>query len=896
MRFLGGVPQTVQTATAQAAQPMQTAQRRKLCKQETRNLHFSYPAMFNFRIQGPAPTNSTSTGSNLSRSSSTRSSSGSLFRTTSNDSSNVSEPKPANLGKRPSLAGLSTFASRSSTSSSTTSTIPIPANSWGMLALSRLRDDGQELEDILELLLSKKALLLLPVSQPSLPSAIIDREFIEDHVVVYQNAQDTTQVISLSGIRGFFEKDRFVALGLLPSERELTQLLFETTASKKSIFDAFTLDTSSVTSDYVSINILASHVEIALNNSTITVMLVQRPVSRKDVIDWMATKQEQRAEEQETEKEDAMVIPEGTSAKLMETLQNFIIGFRKKPPRTPDLCSDYIQDFLEDVRMALESFYTDDVQMTEEEVDEKMEWVERYICGELYDSLFAMPQCDDHLHDEALGTRIAALNLLDLELGHLGVIVDDPDEIVQINEVVRLSGVELQKMNGLKGPGEKLAILVNCHRIVVDAIEKFTEKYKDKPYEAPLIIPTVSPETQQINIAASIIDEIKEGDNALTPPPVTEKKPMTTEAEQVPEDTDIPFTTGDRMPVTVTDAVPPIMLSRPAPPTERLARDDDQQIRSTGADVLLPLLIFSVVKSNPSKFTSNLKYIQRFRMRYMLTGEASYCLTNLLAAVSFLETTNLIGLGLSAEKVISDVTDLQSTVTTSTIAFESLRPVSIANQARKLSVGPDIVDVASDIAGGGLKVISGVVDSSYKMLGGLGSRFWGGSDLSLNSTGSGVASSASSVASASGTTTLVVPGLAVMEEVKNAVVSRVAGATAAIGGELEKQKELKDMGSGTGPGGNGSESVGFVGMPNFIESRASSQRSNSTTRSEAMLSLSAPSTATAAASVATTIYRHDPPVQRFLDAKVEDLRLGEVAELLADYKRLAALIKQTGLC
>lgn len=83
---------------------------------------------------------------------------------------------------------------------------------------------------------------------------------------------------------------------------------------------------------------------------------------------------------------------------------------------------------------------------------------------------------------------------------------------------------------------------------------------------------------------------------------------MTTKAEHVPgleEAKDIPFTTGDQMPVT--DAVPPIMLSRPPPPTERLARDDDQRVRSTGADVLLPLLIFSVVKSNPSKFTSNLK-------------------------------------------------------------------------------------------------------------------------------------------------------------------------------------------------------------------------------------------------------------------------------------------------
>ena len=42
------------------------------------------------------------------------------------------------------------------------------------------------------------------MSQPSHPSAIIDREFIQDHVIVYQGNHD--QVISLSGIRGIFQK------------------------------------------------------------------------------------------------------------------------------------------------------------------------------------------------------------------------------------------------------------------------------------------------------------------------------------------------------------------------------------------------------------------------------------------------------------------------------------------------------------------------------------------------------------------------------------------------------------------------------------------------------------------------------------------------------------------
>lgn len=48
-------------------------------------------------------------------------------------------------------------------------------------------------------------MLLLPVSSPSHPSAIIDREFILDHVIVNKDNQPN-QVISLSGIRGIFQK------------------------------------------------------------------------------------------------------------------------------------------------------------------------------------------------------------------------------------------------------------------------------------------------------------------------------------------------------------------------------------------------------------------------------------------------------------------------------------------------------------------------------------------------------------------------------------------------------------------------------------------------------------------------------------------------------------------
>lgn len=99
--------------------------------------------------------------------------------------------------------------------------------------------------------------------------------------------------------------------------------------------------------------------------------------------------------------------------------------------------------------------------------------------------------------------------------------------------------------------------------------------------------------------------------------------------------------------------------------------DGGQTLGSASADVLLPLLIFTIVKSNPTNFLSNLRFIHRFRRPSRISGQESYCLTNMvscycpngymvlifvsqqqMAAVSFLETTNLVGLGLSADKVL----------------------------------------------------------------------------------------------------------------------------------------------------------------------------------------------------------------------------------------------------
>lgn len=72
----------------------------------------------------------------------------------------------------------------------------------------------------------------------------------------------------------------------------------------------------------------------------------------------------------------------------------------------------------------------------------------------------------------------------------------------------------------------------------------------------------------------------------------------------------------------------PSLPERPAPEEHKT---DHQTLRSTSADVLLPLLIFTVVKSNPTNFLSNLKFIQRFRRPSSITGQDSYCLTNMVS-------------------------------------------------------------------------------------------------------------------------------------------------------------------------------------------------------------------------------------------------------------------------
>jgi hypothetical protein len=84
---------------------------------------------------------------------------------------------------------------------------------------------------------------------------------------------------------------------------------------------------------------------------------------------------------------------------------------------------------------------------------------------------------------------------------------------------------------------------------------------------------------------------------------------------------------------------------------------------SSSADEILPTLIYALITSSPEHVNviSDLKFVQRFRAAGKVDGEAAYCLVNLEAASSFLETVDLPSLRADENPEGPDKTDRPTT-------------------------------------------------------------------------------------------------------------------------------------------------------------------------------------------------------------------------------------------
>ncbi|KAH8424571.1 VPS9 domain-containing protein [Aspergillus melleus] len=97
---------------------------------------------------------------------------------------------------------------------------------------------------------------------------------------------------------------------------------------------------------------------------------------------------------------------------------------------------------------------------------------------------------------------------------------------------------------------------------------------------------------------------------------------------------------------------------------------------SSSADEILPTLIYSLITCPPEgiNIISNLYFIQRFRSSGKIDGETAYCLTNLEAAISFLENVDL-------SELRSDLPEGQTKV-----ALEAVDPLPISHETPVSSV------------------------------------------------------------------------------------------------------------------------------------------------------------------------------------------------------------------
>ncbi|EED20557.1 VPS9 domain protein, putative [Talaromyces stipitatus ATCC 10500] len=269
------------------------------------------------------------------------------------------------------------------------------------------------------------------------------------------------------------------------------------------------------------------------------------------------------------------------------------------------------------------------------------ETVEKRVCEKVYDKIWRHKSSLDEVRDEKLRSKTAALSLLGMGLKDLGIEVPDANEEKEKDANTRLSaaGSDLEKMNDARYPLGKLQHLISAHKAIVDALT--------------------------------------------------------------------------------------VLLGS-----------------SSSADEILPALIYTLITSPPEGINviSNLLFIQRFRAVSKINGESAYCLTNLEAAISFLESVDLSSLSTDAptdgqprllNAATTPPTELSSSVRaprsgkdTLSGTFPRTQLSAPAAQQRRLSnlfqppakVLGAANDAVRNTADQGLKNISNTLDNSFNFL------------------------------------------------------------------------------------------------------------------------------------------------------------------------------------
>ncbi|EED81888.1 predicted protein [Postia placenta Mad-698-R] len=291
-----------------------------------------------------------------------------------------------------------------------------------------------------------------------------------------------------------------------------------------------------------------------------------------------------------------------------------------------------------------------------------------------------------------------------------------------------------------RAPSEKAAILVAVHKIIVDGLSKIPpiglrseeDMLDEKTPRASSFGRGVSEEDDDVDDdhdENNITLRDESGANAEDPVPAL-GAPLSPTIILSPEDKPgheelLPAPGATTVPASI--RIDSSHLSPSGPPSPRSAASlQSSSLQPTvssrnasptpvSGDIILPLMIFAVVKANPPRLVSNLLYTQRFRRESASGGEEGYCLINLMAVAEFLENVDLAALGLGeSEGTVLSASQLSPIPVGRSVRFPGNEPPS--PQIIQASLRGRVEQQVDAITGSANKVISGVVDTSFGVL------------------------------------------------------------------------------------------------------------------------------------------------------------------------------------
>ncbi|EFP82343.2 uncharacterized protein PGTG_08299 [Puccinia graminis f. sp. tritici CRL 75-36-700-3] len=329
---------------------------------------------------------------------------------------------------------------------------------------------------------------------------------------------------------------------------------------------------------------------------------------------------------------------------------------------------EVIQEMYHEIDQQLEREYHQELEQDQAEeetrmiIDHTLELIEEVVCLELYDRFFEQSS----LEDQQLTEKIAQLNLLDLTLDHLGLDLerremDDPDGIITIrnglDEIIKTASIELSRLEDgeCRSPRDKVGVYVTVHKLIVDGLSSLPP-IPMKKEGIPAGVITAGQLSQDQSINSNEVEMSHTLDRTGIPTDTTTTTttmmmdrtlPMSTPLRPLPKDQASASELLDAMHTSLIDDPPGPPAS--APPAQDLhprspdpAKLNKPRPNSSSADLILPILIYLIIKANPNRLISNLNYVNRFRYQRLIKGETDYCLVNFSVSCEFIK--NFVGL------------------------------------------------------------------------------------------------------------------------------------------------------------------------------------------------------------------------------------------------------------